>query len=107
MRVGDEVGAPFQADSPGDAAQVNQAEPGRAGELQDAERALGCGRVRAGLERQDLHRDGAAVAGSLGETAKLSAHHFGTADLLVQRGLADDQVNVRLMLDQDGAAAEP
>ena len=44
--VGDEIGAPFQADSPGDAAQVNQAEPGRAGELQDAERALGCGRVR-------------------------------------------------------------
>jgi hypothetical protein len=33
--------------------------------------------------------------------AKLSAHHFGTADLLVQRGLADDKVNLRLMLDQD------
>jgi hypothetical protein len=48
---------PPQAHLAADAAQVHQpqSQPGHPGELQDLHRALPRRRVRAGLERQDLH----------------------------------------------------
>jgi hypothetical protein len=101
-RVGDEVASVLQADAPGDAAQVHETEPGGTSELQNAERPFRRGCVRASLKRQHLHGHGVAIGGGLSEAAKLFVHHCGAADLLVQRGLADNQVHGWVMLAQDG-----
>ena len=74
---------------------MHQPQPGRPGELDDGQRPVPRGRVRAGLERQHLHRDRAAVGGGLGQRRQLLVHHLRAADLLVQRRLPDDQAHLR------------
>jgi hypothetical protein len=64
-------------------------------------RATTAHRVRPAGERQDLHGDHATVAADPREQAKLAFHHLRAADLLVQRRLADHQVNARLAIAED------
>ena len=66
----------------------------RFGYVQERQRPVPCRRVRAGLERENLHGDGAAVAGHARRPPELLVHHFGAADLLMQRRLSNDQVDV-------------
>ena len=59
------------------------------------------GGVRPAAERQDLHGHRAAVAADPGEQASCPSMTSAAADLLVQRRLPDDQVDVRLALAED------
>ncbi|MGB6577157.1 MAG: hypothetical protein WBF34_04480 [Streptosporangiaceae bacterium] len=57
--------------------------------------------MRADVERHDLHGDRRAARGGPRQSAQLPAHHRCTSHLLLERRLADDQVNLRLALFED------
>jgi hypothetical protein len=101
--VGTEVVLALQAHPAGDVAQVHQPSFGPEAWsnwriASEPSPAAACAPMS---KWHDLHGDRRAARGGPRQSAQLLAHHRCTSHLLLERRLADDQVNLRLVLFED------